>query len=86
MASDDSRHAKWEDLGHAELDLTGIFFHPKDPKILYGASPTTGLHVSKDDGASWKLLEKENYNSVGFTSEGEGWAVGPKGRIAKFER
>ena len=31
----------------------------------------------------WKLLDRENYNSVGFTATGEGWVVGPKGRIAK---
>ena len=35
---------------------------------------------------TWKLLDRENYNSVGFTSTGEGWAVGPKGRIARFAK
>ncbi|MBI3410823.1 MAG: glycosyl hydrolase [Planctomycetes bacterium] len=45
---------------------------------------TSGSHVSLDNGATWKLLDRENYNSVGFASTGEGWAVGPKGRIAKF--
>jgi photosystem II stability/assembly factor-like uncharacterized protein len=47
---------------------------------------TSGSHVSQDNGATWKLLDRENYNSVAFTSTGEGWAVGPKGRIAKFTR
>src|SRR5262249_24120784 len=45
---------------------------------------TSGSNMSPDDGATWKSLGHENYNSVGFTSTGEGWAVGPKGRIAKF--
>jgi photosystem II stability/assembly factor-like uncharacterized protein len=58
----------------------------KDRWVAVG---TSGSHVSQDngtreEGASWKLLDRENYNSVGFTSTGEGWAVGPKGRIAKF--
>jgi photosystem II stability/assembly factor-like uncharacterized protein len=53
----------------------------KDRWVAVG---TSGSHVSLDDGATWKLLDRENYNSVGFTSGGEGWAVGPKGRIAKF--
>ena len=45
---------------------------------------TSGSNVSLDDGASWKFLDRENYNAVRFTSTGAGWAVGPKGRIAKF--
>jgi photosystem II stability/assembly factor-like uncharacterized protein len=45
---------------------------------------TSGSHGSQDNGGTWKLLDRENYNSVGFTSSGEGWAAGPKGRIAKF--
>jgi photosystem II stability/assembly factor-like uncharacterized protein len=47
---------------------------------------TSGSSFSKDNGATWEALDRENYNSVGFTTTGEGWAVGPKGRIAKFER
>jgi len=55
----------------------------KDRWIAVG---TSGSHVSLDDGATWKPLDKENYNSVGFTRAGEGWAVGPKGRVARFAR
>ena len=46
---------------------------------------TSGSHSSKD-GVVWNLLDRENYNSVGFASTGEVWAVGPKGRIAKLAR
>ena len=45
---------------------------------------TSGSDVSVDDGATWKPLDREKYNSVAFTATGDGWAVGPKGRIAKF--
>jgi photosystem II stability/assembly factor-like uncharacterized protein len=55
----------------------------KDRWVAVG---TSGSHVSLDNGSTWKLIDRENYNSVGFTSGGEGWAVGPKGRIAKFAR
>ena len=55
----------------------------KDRWVAVG---TSGSNVSLDDGATWKLLDRANYNSVGFTSTGEGWAVGPKGRIAAFVR
>ncbi len=45
---------------------------------------TSGSHVSLDDGATWKMLDRQNYNSVAFTSTGEGWAAGPNGRIARW--
>jgi photosystem II stability/assembly factor-like uncharacterized protein len=47
---------------------------------------TSGSHSSQDDGVIWTLLDRENYNSISFTAVGEGWAAGPKGRIAKFAR
>ncbi|HZU35399.1 MAG TPA: glycosyl hydrolase [Gemmataceae bacterium] len=47
---------------------------------------TSGSDVSQDNGATWKVLDHKNYNSVSFTSAGEGWAAGPRGRIAKFTK
>ena len=55
----------------------------KDRWVAVG---TSGSHASVDDGDTWKELDRDNYNSVGFTSNGEGWAVGPKGRIVKFAK
>jgi photosystem II stability/assembly factor-like uncharacterized protein len=55
-------------------------------KARWVAVGTSGSHVSRDDGATWTPLDRENYNSVGFTPTGEGWAVGPKGRIAAFAK
>jgi hypothetical protein len=37
-----------------------------------------------DDGATWNPLDREKYNCAAFAATGDGWAVGPKGRIAKF--
>ena len=53
----------------------------KDRWVVVG---TSGSNVSRDNGKTWKVLDRENYNSIGLTSTGEGWAVGPKGRIAKL--
>jgi photosystem II stability/assembly factor-like uncharacterized protein len=47
---------------------------------------TTGSHASLDHGDTWHLLDHENHNSVAFTVTGEGWAVGPKGRVASFAK
>ena len=55
----------------------------KDRWIAVG---TSGSHASTDNGDTWKLLDRENYNSVAFAPTGEGWTVGPKGRIAKFAK
>jgi photosystem II stability/assembly factor-like uncharacterized protein len=55
----------------------------KDRWIAVG---TTGSDASQDDGVTWKALDRNNYNSVAFTKAGEGWAAGPKGRVAKFAK
>ena len=53
----------------------------KDRWVAVG---TSGSDASVDDGANWKNLDRGRYNSVSFSATGDGWAVGPKGRIAKF--
>jgi photosystem II stability/assembly factor-like uncharacterized protein len=55
-------------------------------KDRWVAAGTSGSHASRDDGDTWTLLDRVNYNAVGFTPTGEGWAVGPKGRVAAFAR
>ncbi len=55
----------------------------KDRWVAVG---TSGSSVSRDDGATWVELDRENANSVGFANTGDGWLVGPRGRIARFER
>jgi photosystem II stability/assembly factor-like uncharacterized protein len=53
----------------------------KDRWVAVG---TSGSDISKDDAVTWMPLDREKYNSVSFTKTGEGWAAGPKGRVAKF--
>jgi photosystem II stability/assembly factor-like uncharacterized protein len=48
------------------------------------ATGTTGSDISRDDGRTWKTFDTGNYNALGFAGD-EGWAVGPNGRIARFE-
>jgi photosystem II stability/assembly factor-like uncharacterized protein len=55
----------------------------KDRWVAVG---TSGSHASTDGGKTWKVLDTEKYNSAAFVPAGEGWAAGPKGRIAKFVR
>jgi len=44
----------------------------------------TGTDVSVDDGETWRHADSTAYNSVAFASPSAGWAVGPKGRIARW--
>jgi photosystem II stability/assembly factor-like uncharacterized protein len=53
----------------------------KDRWVVVG---TSGAHAASDAAAAWKSIDRGNYNSVAFTVGGDGWAVGPKGKIAKF--
>jgi photosystem II stability/assembly factor-like uncharacterized protein len=43
----------------------------------------TGTDVSKDGGRRWVQVDSVAYNSVEYATRTVGWAVGPKGRIAK---
>jgi photosystem II stability/assembly factor-like uncharacterized protein len=44
----------------------------------------TGTDVSTDGGRTWANADSIAYNSVAFASATAGWAVGPKGRIARW--
>jgi photosystem II stability/assembly factor-like uncharacterized protein len=44
---------------------------------------TSGSDYSVD-GKAWAKLDEQNYNVVSFDRRGNGWAAGPKGRIAKY--
>jgi photosystem II stability/assembly factor-like uncharacterized protein len=72
----------WKAIGKP-LPFRSAVAWAKDRWVAVG---TSGSDVSADDGASWKPLDREKYNSVAFTATGDGWAVGPKGRIARFVR
>lgn len=47
------------------------------------ATGTTGSDISFDNGETWKTFDSGNYNAMSFAA-GAGWAVGPKGAIAKW--
>jgi photosystem II stability/assembly factor-like uncharacterized protein len=44
----------------------------------------SGTDLSRDAGRTWTRVDSVAYNSVAFASERTGWAVGPKGRIARW--
>jgi photosystem II stability/assembly factor-like uncharacterized protein len=46
---------------------------------------TSGSDISTDGGATWKLFDNGSYNAMSFVSGVAGWAVGGRGRVAKFQ-
>jgi photosystem II stability/assembly factor-like uncharacterized protein len=51
---------------------------------MWIATGTSGSDVSTDKGKTWKQFDKGDYNAIGFLLSYAGWAVGPKGAIARF--
>lgn len=52
---------------------------------IWIATGTSGSDWSRDDGRTWTHFDDGAYNALSFTRNGmTGWAVGPKGRIAKY--
>lgn len=47
---------------------------------------TSGADSAIDPTGAWKAIDGGNFNSVACTAAGDGWAVGPKGRIARVVR
>lgn len=61
-----------------------VAFLPRSGGRALIAVGLTGTDVSRDGGATWTAVDSVAYNSVGFATDGGGWAVGPKGRIARW--
>jgi photosystem II stability/assembly factor-like uncharacterized protein len=52
---------------------------------LWVVTGTSGSDVSSDGGKTWKLFSGDADNAMSFVASGDGWAVGPQGRIARFQ-
>jgi len=51
---------------------------------MWIATGTSGSDVSYNNGKSWMRFDEHAYNAISFLSSKFGWAVGPKGALAKF--
>ncbi len=52
---------------------------------MWIATGISGSDVSYDDGKTWMQFDSGNYNAISFVSSSAGWAVGPKGAVARFK-
>jgi len=63
---------------------SAVAFVPGARTTTLVAVGLSGTDESRDGGMTWTRVNSTAYNSVAFASEAFGWAVGPKGRIARW--
>jgi len=64
--------------------MSGVAFVPGTNGRSLVAVGLAGTARSNDGGESWLMVDTVAYNSVAFASRDDGWAAGPRGRIAKW--
>jgi photosystem II stability/assembly factor-like uncharacterized protein len=64
--------------------MSAVAFVPGSRGRQLVAVGLAGTARSDDAGESWTMVDSVAYNSVTFASNGDGWAAGPRGRIAKW--
>ena len=64
--------------------MSGVAIIPGTRGRSMVAVGLAGTARSDDAGETWTMVDTVAYNSVAFASRDDGWAVGPRGRIAKW--
>ncbi|HEY6826072.1 MAG TPA: hypothetical protein VI259_04385 [Gemmatimonadaceae bacterium] len=64
--------------------MSGVAFVPGTSGKTLVAVGLGGTARSDDGGESWTMVDSVAYNTVAFATHDDGWAVGPRGRIAKW--
>ncbi len=64
--------------------MSGVAFVPGTSGKSLVAVGLGGTARSDDGGESWTMIDSVAYNTVAFATHDDGWAVGPRGRIAKW--
>src|SRR5579883_3133558 len=77
---------RWgQDMGNARIRTGGYrsaiaYIESRKTWIAVG---TSGSDVSTDNGNSWRNFDSGHYNALSIAGN-DGWAVGPKGAIARL--
>jgi photosystem II stability/assembly factor-like uncharacterized protein len=64
--------------------MSGVAFVPGTSGRSIVAVGLAGTARSDDAGETWAMIDSVAYNAVAFATRDDGWAVGPRGRIAKW--
>lgn len=82
LSSDGGAH--WAAVRAAPGFLSSVVLGPGNNAAVVAVG-LAGTGISNDGGKTWEALDPTPYNTAGFT-KGAGWAVGPKGVIARWQR
>jgi len=86
VAVTDDGGATWR-RAHGPLPrgyMSAVAFVPGSRGRQLVAVGLGGTARSDDAGESWTMVDTVAYNSITFAPNGDGWAAGPRGRIAKW--
>lgn len=75
----------WTEPGARPAGFRSAAAYLADRK-MWIVTGTSGSDVSSDEGKSWRNFDAGDFNAMSFVSSAAGWAVGPKGRVARFQR
>ena len=64
--------------------MSAVAYVPGTNGKWFVAVGLAGTARSNDAGETWTMVDSVAYNSVAFASAMDGWAAGPRGRIAKW--
>ncbi len=80
LSSDGGAH--WTAISAAPGFLSSVVRGPAGDAAVVAVG-LAGTGISGDGGKAWKAVDATPYNTAGF-AKGTGWAVGPKGVIARW--
>ena len=64
--------------------IYGASYVPGQPTPTLVAAGPKGLAYSVDNGTAWTSISDDNYWSVAFAQNGQGWATGTEGKVLKI--
>lgn len=73
----------WAQIGRTEYVSGAAIVPNMSTAIVVG---TKGTRISRNNGVDWMKIDTLEYNAVEMTADGVGYAVGPRGRIARVTR
>ena len=73
----------WTQIGRTEYVSGAAIVPYRSTAVVVG---TAGTRVSRNNGVDWMKIDTLEYNAVQFAADGTGYAVGPRGRVAKLTR
>ncbi len=84
------RGEHWTSIGADPGFLSSVVRGPGHDAAVVAVG-LAGTGISNDGGKTWKAIDATPYNTAGFAAgagsrAGAGWAVGPKGVIARWQR